>query len=87
MKGTPNAPQCGFSAATVNLFKSFNVPFATRDVIASNDLRQTVPQFSNWPTFPQIFIGGQLIGGSDIIHELKDNGELDQLLKDAFENK
>ncbi len=83
MKGTPNAPQCGFSAATVTLFKSFNVPFATRDVIANNDLRQTVPQFSNWPTFPQIFINGKLIGGCDIVHEMHERGELEPLIKEA----
>ncbi len=83
MKGTPDAPQCGFSAATINLFKGFKVPFATRDVIANNDLRQTVPQFSNWPTFPQIFINGKLIGGCDIIHEMHERGELEPLIKEA----
>lgn len=84
MKGTPEAPQCGFSAATVNLFRSFGVPFATRDVIANNDFRQTVPQFSNWPTFPQIFINGKLIGGCDIVHEMHERGELEPLIKGAL---
>lgn len=84
MKGTPEAPQCGFSAATVNLFKSFKVPFATRDIIANNDLRQTVPQYSNWPTFPQIFINGKLIGGCDIVHEMHERGELEPLIKEAM---
>ncbi len=83
MKGTPDAPQCGFSAATVSLFRGFKVPFATRDVIANNDLRQTVPQYSNWPTFPQIFINGKLIGGCDIVHEMHERGELEPLIKEA----
>ena len=83
MKGTPEAPQCGFSAATVNLFRSFGVPFAMRNVIANNDFRQTVPQFSNWPTFPQIFINGKLIGGCDIVHEMHERGELEPLIKGA----
>ncbi len=84
IKGTPDAPMCGFSAATVNLFKSFGVPFATRDIIANNDLRQTVPQFSNWPTFPQVFINGNLIGGCDIVHEMHERGELEPLIKKAL---
>lgn len=84
MKGTPETPQCGFSAATVSLFKSFGVPFATRDVIADNDLRQIVPQFSNWPTFPQVFINGKLIGGCDIVHEMHERGELEPLIKEAL---
>ncbi len=84
MKGTPASPQCGFSAATIKLFSSFNVPFATRDVIANNDLRQNVPQFSNWPTFPQIFINGKLVGGCDIVHEMNERGELAPLIQEAF---
>ncbi len=84
IKGTPDVPMCGFSAATVNLFKSFGVPFTTRDIIANNDLRQTVPQFSNWPTFPQVFINGKLIGGCDIVHEMHERGELEPLIKEAL---
>ena len=81
MKGTPEVPQCGFSAATVQLFKSFGVPFATRDIIANPELRQGVPEFSNWPTFPQVFINGKLIGGCDIVHEMHERGELESLVK------
>jgi monothiol glutaredoxin len=81
MKGTPEAPQCGFSAATVELLQSFSVPFEARDVIANPDLRETVPQVSNWPTFPQVFIGGKLIGGCDIVHEMHERGELEPLIK------
>jgi monothiol glutaredoxin len=81
MKGTPEAPQCGFSAATVELIKSLGVPFETRDVIANPDLRSIVPTVSNWPTFPQIFVGGKLIGGCDIVHEMHERGELESLVK------
>lgn len=83
MKGTPEAPQCGFSAATVQLFQGLGYPFTTRDVIASSELREQVPQFSNWPTFPQVFINGKLIGGCDIVHELHERGELEPLVKEA----
>ena len=84
MKGTPQAPQCGFSAATVQLFQGLKVPFETRDVIAHPELRQTVPQFSNWPTFPQVFVNGKLIGGCDIVHEMHERGELEPLIKEAL---
>jgi monothiol glutaredoxin len=83
MKGTPDAPQCGFSQATVQLIRSIGVPFEARDVIANPDLRETVPQISSWPTFPQVFAGGKLIGGCDIVHEMHEKGELEPLLKSA----
>ena len=86
MKGTPEAPLCGFSSATVQLFKSFGVPFATRDIIANSDLRAKVPEFSNWPTFPQVFINGKLIGGCDIVHEMHERGELEPLIKEALKS-
>ena len=84
MKGTPQAPQCGFSAATVELFKSLGVPFATRDIIANAELRERLPELSNWPTFPQVFINGKLIGGCDIVHEMHERGELEPLVQEAF---
>ena len=84
MKGTPEAPLCGFSAATVQLIQSFKVPFATRDVIAHPELRESVPEYSNWPTFPQIFISGKLVGGCDIVHEMHERGELEPLIKQAL---
>ena len=84
MKGTPKAPQCGFSAATVQLFQSLKVPFETRDVIAHPEFREFVPAFSNWPTFPQVFVGGKLVGGCDIVHEMHERGELEPLLKEAL---
>lgn len=86
MKGTPESPLCGFSAATVQLFQSLHVPFATRDIIADPALRQQVPEFSDWPTFPQVFVNGRLIGGCDIVHEMHERGELEPLLKEALKS-
>ena len=84
MKGTPEMPQCGFSAATVEVLKGFPYPFKGVDILANPDIRATLPDYSQWPTFPQVFINGQLIGGCDIIHELKDSGELAKMLQEAF---
>ena len=81
VKGTPQAPQCGFSASTMALFQKMNVPFHSVDVIANPDIRQALPAISNWPTFPQIFIDGKLVGGCDIVHEMHESGELQKLLK------
>ena len=81
VKGTPQAPMCGFSAATMELFKKLNVPFKTVDILANPDIRAALPGYSQWPTFPQVFIGGKLVGGSDIVHEMYENGELQELLK------
>ena len=86
MKGTPETPQCGFSAATVDIFRSFPYPFKGVDILANPEIRATLPAYSNWPTFPQVFINGKLVGGCDIVHELRDSGELAKLLKDAFES-
>ncbi len=83
MKGTPEEPKCGFSKATVALIQGLGFSFATRDVIANPEFREYVPEFSNWPTFPQVFVGGKLIGGCDIVHELHEQGELEPLLKQA----
>ena len=81
VKGTPQAPQCGFSASTMELFKKMNVPFHSVDIIANPEIRRTLPQISGWPTFPQVFIDGKLIGGADITNEMFQSGELQKLLK------
>lgn len=84
MKGTPDSPQCGFSARTVEIFKGLGYPFHSVDILANPDIRAMLPQVSNWPTFPQIFIKGELVGGCDIVTEMNDRGELKPLLEDAF---
>lgn len=81
VKGTPQAPQCGFSHATMELFKKLGAQFHSVDVIANADIRAALPEYSKWPTFPQVFINGKLIGGCDIVHEMHENGELEPLLK------
>ena len=85
MKGVPEAPQCGFSAATCEIFRKFPYPFKGINILANPDIRATLPEYSNWPTFPQVFINGHLVGGCDIVHELYESGELEKLLKEAFE--
>ena len=87
MKGTPDAPQCGFSAATVEILRKHPYPYKSIDILGNPEIRATLPTYSNWPTFPQLFIGGKLVGGCDIVHELENSGELEKLLKAAFEEK
>ena len=84
MKGTPDSPQCGFSAASVAILKSFSYPFKSVNILAEPEIRAALPEYSEWPTFPQIFVDGKLVGGCDILHELRDSGELADLLKAAF---
>jgi monothiol glutaredoxin len=85
MKGTANFPQCGFSAATVQVFERLGVPFQTADVLADPELREGIKRYTNWPTIPQVFIGGKFIGGCDIVHEMYDSGELQNLVKSALD--
>lgn len=87
IKGTPEEPLCGFSAHVVEIFRSAGFPFKAVDVIANPDIRATLPQISNWPTFPQIFVKGKLIGGCDIVSEMDERGELKPLLEQAFKEK
>jgi len=86
MKGTPEAPQCGFSAATVEILQGYNKPFKAVDILSNPDIREKLPEYSHWPTFPQLFISGKLVGGCDIVHELRDSGELEKILQEAFPN-
>jgi monothiol glutaredoxin len=85
MKGSPEMPQCGFSMQASQALKACNADFAYVDVLANPDVRQNLPKISNWPTFPQIFIDGELIGGCDIVLELFQNGELQKLVQDTSE--
>lgn len=83
MKGTPQAPQCGFSMRTSQALKACGVEFHTVDILAEPDFRQNLPRYSSWPTFPQVFIGGELVGGCDIVMELYQSGELQKLTAGA----
>ncbi|MBI1273189.1 MAG: Grx4 family monothiol glutaredoxin [Alphaproteobacteria bacterium] len=82
MKGTPAFPQCGFSATVVQVLSMLQVQFKGVDVLADPGLRQALKEFSNWPTFPQLYVKGELVGGCDIVKEMYQSGELQQLLKD-----
>jgi len=83
MKGNRSFPQCGFSAATVQILEDLGVPFATTDVLADPELRDEIKRYSNWPTIPQVYIGGKFVGGCDIIRELYESGELQTIVKAA----
>ncbi|NKB46441.1 MAG: Grx4 family monothiol glutaredoxin [Legionellales bacterium] len=80
MKGSPDMPQCGFSARAVQALEQCDAKFAYVDILANPDIRQTLPHYADWPTFPQLYIQGELIGGSDIIVELFESGELQKML-------
>ncbi len=81
MKGTPDFPQCGFSAATIEAFNELGVSYETRNVLEDPELRQAIKEYSNWPTIPQVYIDGKFIGGSDIVTEMHANGELAPLVR------
>ncbi len=83
MKGTPQFPQCGFSMRAAEALKACDVEFAHVDVLAEPEIRASLPRYSNWPTFPQVFIDGELIGGCDILMELFSKGELQQMARAA----
>ena len=81
MKGTPDAPQCGFSAAAVQILEACGADeVATVNVLADPDIRQGIKEFSNWPTIPQLYVDGEFVGGADIIREMYQKGELQKLL-------
>jgi monothiol glutaredoxin len=80
MKGTPEAPACGFSARTVAALQALDVPFAAVDVLPDARIRQELTVLSDWPTIPQLFVGGELLGGCDIVTEMYESGELAQAL-------
>lgn len=83
MKGSPDFPQCGFSARAVAALNSVGVPFAYVNVLEDQEVREGIKQFSNWPTIPQLYVKGELIGGSDIVIEMHEKGELKDLVSAA----
>ncbi len=83
MKGTPQFPQCGFSARAVDIMTGVGKPFAYVNILEAPEIRQGMKDFANWPTFPQLWVKGELIGGSDILQEMADSGELATLIEDA----
>jgi len=76
MKGTPEFPQCGFSGQAVQILQSCGVEFAAVDVLSDDEVRQGIKDYSSWPTVPQLYVKGEFVGGSDIMMEMYDNGEL-----------
>lgn len=84
MKGSPNAPQCGFSMQASQAIMSYGKQFAFVDVLANPEVRANLPKFADWPTFPQLWVGGELVGGCDIILEMHNSGELKSMLEKAL---
>jgi monothiol glutaredoxin len=84
MKGTKLMPQCGFSNNVVQILNSLGVPYGTVDVLDDPEIRQGIKEFSNWPTIPQVYVNGEFLGGSDILIELYQNGELQQMVEVAL---
>ncbi len=82
MKGTPDFPQCGFSSTVAKILDHLGVQYASHNVLESEELRNGIKDFSNWPTIPQLYVKGEFVGGCDIVREMFENGELAQHLKD-----
>jgi monothiol glutaredoxin len=83
MKGTPRFPQCGFSSRTVEALMACGERFAFVNILENQDIRAALPEYANWPTFPQLWVNGELIGGCDIVCEMAASGELEPLIKAA----
>ena len=84
MKGSKLMPQCGFSNNVVQILNTIGVPFQTFDVLSDYDIRQGIKEYSNWPTIPQVYVNGEFIGGSDILIEMYQTGELQQMIEVAL---
>jgi len=85
MKGSPQAPQCGFSAQTIQCMVACGQRFAYVDILSNPEIRASLPGYANWPTFPQLWVDGELVGGCDIVTEMFEDGELQTLLDDTSE--
>ena len=83
MKGTPQLPQCGFSAKASQMLGACGAKFTTYDILSDPEMRQGLKEYSNWPTFPQLYVNGELVGGCDIMTELYQKGELQKLVTQA----
>ncbi|MEM1187382.1 MAG: Grx4 family monothiol glutaredoxin [Pseudomonadota bacterium] len=83
MKGSPNAPQCGFSQRVVQAMMACGQRFAYVDILSHPEIRSNLPTYANWPTFPQLWVDGELIGGCDIVTDMHEKGELEPLLREA----
>ncbi len=83
MKGSPASPQCGFSAGASGILTSYGKPYATVNVLADPDIRDGVKDYTSWPTIPQVFVGGEFVGGADILKQLHESGELKDLIAKA----
>lgn len=81
MKGTPESPKCGFSANVVRILNELKVSFSSFDILSNSDVRQGVKDYSNWPTYPQLFVKGSLIGGNDIVSEMLQSGDLKKIIQ------
>ena len=80
MKGNPSMPQCGFSAAVVGMLKEVGAKYGSFNILADNEIREGLKEYSSWPTFPQLYIDGKLVGGADIVRDLHAKGELAKLI-------
>lgn len=87
MKGSPDAPQCGFSARVAGILKALEVDFSSADVLSNLDIREGIKLYSDWPTIPQLYVNGEFVGGCDIVSEMYENGELQELLKPIKEKQ
>ena len=85
MKGSPQAPQCGFSAKTIECMVGWGQRFAYVDILSNPEIRATLPSYAEWPTFPQLWVDGELVGGCDIVTEMFESGELEALLSETTE--
>ena len=87
MKGTPDFPQCGFSGRAVQILQTLGSQFVGVNVLESDEVREGIKQYSNWPTIPQLYVKGEFVGGSDIMMEMFESGELEELLNDSSETE
>lgn len=83
MKGSPKLPQCGFSSKAVQILMACGEQFAFVDVLANPEIRANLPKYANWPTFPQLWVGGELVGGCDILIDMYNSGDLQKLISEA----